>query len=56
MKVCRDEKDNKFLECVESAKADYLVSGHEDLLVLKVYDGIPIVRTRWIAAIGMIMH
>src|SRR3990167_8895553 len=24
VKVCRDEKDNKFLECAESAKADYL--------------------------------
>ena len=45
IKVCRDEKDNKFLECAESAKADYLVSGDEDLLVLKEYDGITIVRT-----------
>ena len=45
VKVCRDEKDNKFLECAESAKADYLVSGDEDLLVLKEYNGIPIVRT-----------
>ena len=45
IKVCRDEKDNKFLECAESAKADYLVSGDEDLLSLKEYEGIPIVRT-----------
>ena len=45
VKVCRDEKDDKFLECAESAKADYLVSGDEDLLVLKEYHGIPIVRT-----------
>jgi len=45
IKVCRDEKDNKFLECSESAKVDYLVSGDEDLLVLKEYNGIPIVRT-----------
>ena len=35
IKVCRDEKDNKFLECAESAKADYIVSGDEDLLSLK---------------------
>ena len=45
VKVCRDEKDNKFLECAESAKVDYLVSGDEDLLSLKEYKGIPIVRT-----------
>src|SRR3989344_2107058 len=45
IKVCRDEKDNKFLECAESAKADYIVSGDEDLLSLKEYKGIPIVRT-----------
>ena len=45
IKVCRDEKDNKFLECAESAKADYLVSGDDDLLVLKEHNGIPMVRT-----------
>ena len=45
IKVCRDEKDNKFLECAESAKADYIVSGDEDLLSLKEYKRIPIVRT-----------
>jgi len=46
IKICRDEKDNKFLECAESAKADYLISGDEDLLSLKEYKEIPIVRTR----------
>ena len=45
VKVCRDEKDNKFLECAESAKADYLVSGDKDLLSLKEYKEILIVRT-----------
>ncbi|MEK6827727.1 MAG: hypothetical protein AABX78_00085 [Nanoarchaeota archaeon] len=30
IKVCGDEKDNKFLECAESV--DYLSSGDEDLL------------------------
>ncbi|MEK6943011.1 MAG: putative toxin-antitoxin system toxin component, PIN family [Nanoarchaeota archaeon] len=45
IKVCRDEKDNKFLECAESAKVDYLISGDEDLLSLKEYKGISIVRT-----------
>lgn len=45
VKVCRDPKDNKFLECLEMAKADYLVSGDEDLLSLKKHKEIPIVRT-----------
>ena len=45
VKVCRDEKDNKFLECAESAKADYIVSGDEDLLSLKDYKGIPIAKS-----------
>lgn len=43
--VCRDKKDNKFLECAETAQADYIVSGDEDLLSLKEYKRIPIVRT-----------
>ncbi|MBI2654890.1 putative toxin-antitoxin system toxin component, PIN family, partial [Candidatus Woesearchaeota archaeon] len=45
VKVCRDEKDNKFLECAESAKADYIIRGDDDLLSLKEYKWIPIVRT-----------
>ena len=44
IKVCRDEKDNKFLECAQSAKASYLVSGDDDLLSLKEYEKIPIIR------------
>ncbi len=43
--VCRDEKDNKFLECAESAKADYIISGDDDLLSLKEYKRISIVKT-----------
>src|SRR3989338_10777339 len=44
IKVCRDEKDNKFLECAENAKADHIISGDDDLLSLKEYKGIPIIR------------
>jgi putative PIN family toxin of toxin-antitoxin system len=43
--VCRDKKDNKFLECAENAKADYIISGDEDLLSLKEFHGIKIVKT-----------
>jgi len=34
--ICRDERDNKILECAESAEADYIVSGDEDLISLSV--------------------
>ncbi|MDD9954050.1 MAG: putative toxin-antitoxin system toxin component, PIN family [Candidatus Woesearchaeota archaeon] len=44
--ACRDADDNKFLECAVHAKADYIVSGDQDLLSLKRYENIPIVRTK----------
>ena len=46
VKVCRDEKDNKFLECAESAKADYIVSGDEDLLYLKEFKSTRIITAK----------
>lgn len=44
--VGRDIKDDKFLACAVEAKADYIVTGDEDLLVLKVYEGVKIVTPR----------
>lgn len=44
--VSRDIKDNKVLACAVEAKADYVVTGDEDLLVLKNYEGIRIVSPR----------
>lgn len=41
--VCRDPKDNIFLECAMEVAVDYLVSGDQDLLVLRSYRNIPIV-------------
>ena len=41
--VCRDPKDNMFLECAIAAKAYYLVSGDSDLLVLEKIKEIPII-------------
>lgn len=41
--ICRDPKDNMFLECAIAANAYYLVSGDSDLLVLKEFKKIPIV-------------
>jgi putative PIN family toxin of toxin-antitoxin system len=31
---CRDPKDNKFLELAVAAKADFLITGDDDLLIL----------------------
>jgi putative PIN family toxin of toxin-antitoxin system len=33
--VCRDPDDNKILECAERARADLLVTGDKDLLVME---------------------
>lgn len=37
VKVCRDPKDDMFLECAMRAKADLLIAGDKDLLVLGLY-------------------
>jgi uncharacterized protein len=41
--VCRDRADDKFLSCAVAAKADYIVSGDKDLLVLGNFRDIPII-------------
>jgi putative PIN family toxin of toxin-antitoxin system len=41
--ACRDSKDDKFLELAVNGKADYLISGDRDLLVLHPFRGIPII-------------
>ena len=41
--VCRDPKDDKFLEIAVTGKAGVIVSGDQDLLVLHPFAGIPIV-------------
>lgn len=40
--ACRDPKDNKFLELAVSAKASYIITGDEDLLVLHPFKNISI--------------
>ncbi len=45
IRLCRDRKDNKFLECAVHARADFIISGDEDLLSLKRYKGIQIARS-----------
>lgn len=40
--VCRDSKDNKFLELAVNGKADCIVTGDKDLLVLHPFESINI--------------
>lgn len=40
--VCRDPDDNKLLEIAVAGRADCLVTGDHDLLVLNPFQGIPI--------------
>lgn len=41
--LCRDPKDNIFLDTAHFGKANLLVTGDKDLLVLKKYKKIPII-------------
>jgi len=41
--LCRDPKDDKFLEAAVAARAHCLISGDQDLLVLRSIEQIPIV-------------
>ena len=41
--VCRDPRDDKFLELAVSSNAQVIVSGDEDLLTLSPFERIPIV-------------
>jgi hypothetical protein len=43
VKICRDPDDDKLLEIAALGRADCLVTGDQDLLVLSQFQGIPIV-------------
>jgi len=42
--VCRDPKDNRFLELAVSGGATHLVTGDSDLLILDPFQGIRILQ------------
>ena len=44
--VVRDKKDNKIVECAFDGKADYIVTGDPDLLELKEFRGIKIIKAK----------
>lgn len=43
---CRDEKDNFLLDLAVSGRANYLITGDEDLLVLNPFHGLEIIDYR----------
>ena len=42
--ACRDPKDNRFLEAAVEGEADMIVSGDTDLLAMREFESIPILR------------
>ncbi len=44
--ICRDAKNNYLLALSKDGKADYLITGDEDLLILKDFDGTEIITYR----------
>jgi putative PIN family toxin of toxin-antitoxin system len=44
--TCRDPNDDMVIACAIAAAADYIVTGDEDLLILKRYKGIVIINPR----------
>jgi uncharacterized protein len=44
--ICRDPDDDQILACAVAAEADYLVTGDEDLLVLKEFRKIRIIKPK----------
>jgi putative PIN family toxin of toxin-antitoxin system len=44
--ICRDPNDDMIIACAIDAAADYIVTGDEDLLILKNYKDIVIINPR----------
>ena len=44
--ICRDRDDNKFLNLAASGEASYLITGDDDLLILKHYEKTAIVTPK----------
>jgi putative PIN family toxin of toxin-antitoxin system len=45
-KICRDPNDDMIIACAIDATADYIVTGDEDLLILKRYKDIIMINPR----------
>src|SRR3989338_1769750 len=44
--LCRDKEDEKFITCAILSNAKYIITGDEDLLVIKQYKNIKIITTK----------
>lgn len=44
IRICRDPKDDMFLECAVDGGASFIITGDEDLLALGSYEGIEIIK------------
>jgi putative PIN family toxin of toxin-antitoxin system len=44
--ICRDPNDDMIIACAIDAAADYIVTGDEDLLILKRYNDIVMINPR----------
>jgi hypothetical protein len=44
--VCRDPKDDKFLDLAHAGKADCLISGDDDLIALREFERVPILTAK----------
>lgn len=51
VKICRDPDDNVLIEAALAGNAGYIVTGDEDLLVLKKFDTVRIVTPRVFLAV-----
>lgn len=51
IKICRDPEDDKFLEVAATVKANFLISGDKDLLILKKFHQTKIVSPKQILQI-----
>jgi len=45
-KICRDEDDDNILAAACKSEVDCIITGDKDLLVLKKYNGIPVLSPR----------
>ncbi|CAC5342364.1 nucleotide binding protein PINc [Planktothrix agardhii CCAP 1459/11A] len=41
--MCRDPKDDKILSLALSGKAEYIITGDQDLLILNLFQGVKII-------------
>lgn len=46
VKLCRDPKDDKFLELALNGEASHLITGDTDLLILNPFQNIPVINPR----------